>query len=339
VTHVRRSAEVLRTDSEESFEEALVRAAQLLAGGEVVAIPTETVYGLAANALDARAVERIFEAKGRPAHNPIIVHVAGVDMARQCVVEWPAAAEKLARSFWPGPLTLVLRRAQLIPEVVTAGGGTVGVRWPRHRFAQALIQRCGFPLAAPSANLSTQVSPTTAEHVRKQLGDQIPLIIDGGPCQVGIESSVLDLTCRPARLLRPGMIHEGALVAAAGQVAVGQGRETLLRSPGQLPKHYAPRARLVTWPWKDENDLLKRASAAGVNRSRVCVLAHTCIPAPGHFGRVSVLPHDPVAFARAFYAELHACDDAGAELIIVEAVPSGNEWRALGDRLTRAASG
>ena len=210
-------AEILPTHTAALFAAAVRRAAEALRAGEVVALPTETVYGLAANALDAAAVEKIFQIKGRPALNPVIVHVAGLEMARRCVGEWPAAAERLAASFWPGPLTLVLPRAREIPGIVTAGGTTVGVRWPGHPFIQAVIRECGFPLAAPSANPSNQISPTNAEHVRKALGGKIGLIVDGGQSQVGIESTVLDVTVSPPRVLRPGMIHEESLRAALGE--------------------------------------------------------------------------------------------------------------------------
>ncbi|HWX22184.1 MAG TPA: L-threonylcarbamoyladenylate synthase, partial [Candidatus Binatia bacterium] len=254
------SAEVLPTDTPELFAIAVQRAATLLRAGEVVAVPTETVYGLAANALNAQAVARIFAVKGRPAHNPIIVHVASVEMAKRCVAQWPAQAEELAGAFWPGALTLVLPRAQVIPEVVTAGGPTVGVRWPSHPFIQAVIRECGFPLAAPSANLSNQVSTTNARHVRKQLGARIVLIVDGGQSQIGIESTVLDLSVFPPRLLRPGMIHEPALLAVTGKLAVGGAQqEQVLKSPGLLQRHYSPSARLVIWPWQDESELRLRS--------------------------------------------------------------------------------
>ncbi len=334
-----RSTEILPTDSPEHFEAALKRAVEALRAGEVVALPTETVYGLAADAFNPQAVSRIFELKRRPAHNPIIVHVASLEMARRCVSQWPAQADQLARAFWPGPLTLVLPRAEVIPEVVTAGGATVGVRWPSHPFIQAVVRECGFPLAAPSANPANRLSPTSAEHVRAFLGDKLRLIIDGGQSQVGIESTVLDVSTRPPRLLRPGMIHEQALVAVCGKLAVGGGeRAAVLRSPGLLPKHYAPRARLVVWSWRGEAELRTRSAAFGVPLSRIHVIAHTQIPSGKDFGRVSVIPHDAPAFARALYAELHQCDEAGAELIIVEAVPDTLEWRALSDRLTRAAA-
>ena len=210
--------EILSTHTPQLFAAAVKHAAELLRAGEVVALPTETVYGLAANALDEKAVAKIFQIKGRPANNPIIVHVAGNEMAKGCVNTWPELAGKLSKAFWPGPLTLVLPRAEKIPDLVAAGGATVGVRWPGHPFIQAVIRQCGFPLAAPSANLSSRISPTNAGHVRKQLGGSIPLIVDGGQSQVGIESTVLDLSVRPPQVLRPGMIHAESLAAVIGNL-------------------------------------------------------------------------------------------------------------------------
>jgi L-threonylcarbamoyladenylate synthase len=332
-------ADVLPTHTAELFQAAVHRAADLLRAGDVVALPTETVYGLAANALNAKSVSRIFEIKGRPSHNPIIVHVASTEMAQRCVSLWPAIAEKLARAFWPGPLTLVLPRSNEIPDLVTAGGPTVGVRWPSHPFIQAVIRECGFPLAAPSANLSTELSPTNAAHVQKSLGDKIPLIVDGGQSQVGIESTVLDLSVTPPRLLRPGMIHEQALLAVTGALTLGFGdSEEILKSPGQLQKHYSPKAKLVISSWCNESDLRTQSSKFKVQGSKLHVIAHTNIPSGRAFARVSIIPHDPEAFGRALYAELHQCDEAGADLIIVEAVPESDEWRAIADRLKRAAS-
>ncbi len=334
------TTEVLPTHTPAQFLAAVRRAAELLRAGELVALPTETVYGLAANALDAQAVQRIFQVKGRPFHNPLIVHVASVQMAGRCVATWPPFAEKLAAAFWPGPLTLVLPRADHLPPALTAGGPTVGVRWPRHPFIQAVISECGFPLAAPSANPSTRLSPTNAQHVRKYLAGQIPLIIDGGQSQVGIESTVLDLSVAPPRLLRPGMIAEHALLAVTGELALGHGDSAaVLRSPGQLPKHYAPKAKLLLLSWKDEMHLKEQlAEASGAQRPKVHLIAHTRIPAGHGFVAVSVIPRDPEAFARAIYAELHRCDEAGAELIVVEALPEAGEWRAIADRLKRATT-
>lgn len=331
--------EVLPTHTRALFNAAVKRAVELLKAGEVVALPTETVYGLAANAFDAEAVSRIFEIKGRPAHNPIIVHVASAEMANRCVTEWPPMAEKLAKAFWPGALTVVLPRAEEIPDIVTAGGETVGIRWPSHPFIQEVIRACDFPLAAPSANLSNQISPTNAEHVAKQLGGKIPLIVDGGQSQVGIESTVVDLTVKPPRLLRPGMIHEQALMAVTGKLSVGTGDGEVLKSPGQLQKHYAPQAKLVVRKWRNEADLNAQVAEIKPRVPRPHIIAHTQIPSSAGFASVSVIPHDAEAFARALYGELHRCDELGAQLIVVEAPPDTSEWRAIADRLKRASAG
>jgi L-threonylcarbamoyladenylate synthase len=333
-------ANTLHTHTPALFDDAVEQAAAALRRGEVVALPTETVYGLAANALDENAVRKIFEAKGRPAHNPIIVHVADLAMARRCSTAWPALAEKLAAAFWPGPLTIVVNRAQEIHNVVTAGGNTVGIRWPSHPIMQAVIRACGFPLAAPSANRSNEISPTNATHVAASLGDRVSLIVDGGQSQVGIESTVLDLTTTPPRLLRPGMIHEESLVAVIGECELHTGGPTegTLRSPGQLRKHYAPKARLMILAWNDEAEFKSQLAGMKVAPEKISVIAHTHIPLTASIGRVCVIPHDAEAFARAIYSELHACDEAGSELIIVEAVPPGAEWRAIADRLQRAAA-
>jgi L-threonylcarbamoyladenylate synthase len=332
------NATILPTDSPERFRDAVRRAAQLLRAGEVVAVPTETVYGLAANAFDAKAVAQIFKVKGRPARNPIIVHVGSVSMAKRCVKHWTPLAGRLARAFWPGPLTLVLPRSPLIPEIITGGGPTVGVRWPSHPFIQALIRECGFPLAAPSANPSNRLSPTNAEHVLDTLRNKLSLIVDGGQAQVGIESTVLDLSVSPPRVLRPGMVHKEALVAVTGALAGAERLGGVLKSPGLLRTHYAPRARLVVWSWHDEAELCRRTSGSGVPIAAIHVIAHTCIPSRESFGRIAVIPHDAEAFARSIYAELHRCDQTGAELIIVEAVPETDEWAAISDRLNRASA-
>jgi len=333
-----KTAKVLLIDNERAFESAVREVSELLRGGGVAALPTETVYGLAANAFDPKAVERIFSLKGRPPSNPVIVHIAGFGMAHECVSSWPNAAEKLAEAFWPGPLTMVLPRSGKIPDVVTAGGETVGIRWPRHPFIEAVIQTCGFPLAAPSANLSNAVSPTHPDHVLKSLGKTIPVIVDGGQSQVGIESTVLDLTVNPPRLLRPGTIRLDSLVAVVGRIETGNVVTSgVFRSPGQLPRHYAPKARLVVHSWGNAIELAPQLRAAGLSALRCHVISHNEIPSEQGLGHVSVLPHDAEAYARAIYAELHRCDADGAELIVVEAVPEGSEWQGIRDRLMRAA--
>ena len=330
-------SELLSIETPEAQAEAVARAAAVLRGGGVVAVPTETVYGLAANALDEAAVAGIFEAKNRPAENPVIVHVADESMARDCVANWPETAQALAAAFWPGPLTLVLPKAEVIPSIVTAGGDTVGVRQPRHPFMQELIRTCRFPLAAPSANLSNHLSPTTAPHVQTQLAGRIPLVIDGGAAQVGIESTVVDLTGETLRVLRPGMVSAEAIAAVLPDVKVTAGNdEGTLKSPGQLKRHYAPNARLLVMNWEEEEDLENQIAYSRTPHDRVFVMAHTVVVPGTRFGRVSVLPNDPEAYARALYGELHACDAEGAELICVEAVPKTDEWMAICDRLTRA---
>lgn len=333
--------EVAPLDTPEAFAAAVERAAASLRAGELVAVPTETVYGLAANALDARAVAAIYRVKGRPARNPIIVHVASEAMARDCVAEWPASAAALARAFWPGPLTLVLPKAPHIPDVVTAGGPTVGVRWPRHPFMQALIQRCGFPLAAPSANLSNRVSPTTAAHVRQQLEGRIPLIVDGGPCAVGIESTVAALDGASYRILRPGMIHETSLAAvlraAPANGAAADDLQGPLASPGRLPRHYAPHAQVLVWRWENETELRERLAGAGADPKRTYVLAHSRPPQPSGWLEVSLAPRDAEAYARALYAELHRADLRHARWLVVEEPPQEAPWLAIHDRLRRAA--
>ena len=336
-------AEVLPTHTAALFDTAVKSAAQRLRAGELVALPTETVYGLAANALDPQAVAKIFQVKGRPAHNPLIVHIASRTQAGACVSAWPALAEKLARAFWPGPLTLVLPRSAAIPEIVTAGGHTVGLRWPSHPFIQAVLRECDFPLAAPSANLSNRISPTNAEHVRQQLGDAIPLIVDGGQSQVGIESTVFDLSSNPPRILRPGMIHAESLEAVMGEAvgalaADGGPEDSALRSPGLLKKHYSPRARLVLLGWQDEADLKRQLAGLKLNPAHCHVMVHTHIPSLEAFARVCLIPHDAEAYARALYAELHGCDALGAETIVVELPPDSPEWSGITDRLRRAAA-
>jgi len=265
-----------------------------------------------------------------------------VEMAKRCVTNWPEIADKLLKSFWPGPLTIVLPRAEIIPDNVTAGGETVGVRWPGHPFIQAVIRECNFPLAAPSANLSNEISPTNAEHVRKNLGDKIPLIVDGGQSQVGIESTVLDLTVSPPRILRPGMIHAESLRAVCGEVqspkSKVQSPETALPSPGLLKKHYSPKAKLLVLSWRDEAELEFKIKNSKLKIQNCRIIAHTKIPSGENFADVSVMPHDALAFARALYAELHRCDAAGAEWIVVETPPDLPEWSGVADRLRRAAA-
>ena len=290
-------------------------AARLRAGG-VVAFPTETVYGLGANALDAAAVRRIFELKGRPATSPLIVHADSVEMARGLVTEWPPRAEKLARRWWPGPLTLVLPKQPAIPDVVTAGLQTVGVRVPAHPVALDLIRQAGVPLAAPSANRFAGISPTTAEHVLSAFGDAVD-VVDGGPTQVGIESTVVAIEGDRLTLLRPGMISLGEMEHAAAQAGSAH------PAPGMHARHYSPRTRLllVTNPGQ-----LPDESGAYVWHSR-----------PGTAARTIQMPVEAAAYAARLYSVLHDLDKEAWPWIAVEAPPEGVAWAAIRDRLERAA--
>lgn len=333
------AAEMLPTHTPALFQQAVIRTAEVLRSGRVAAIPSETVYGLAANALSPEAVAGIYRAKGRPAGNPLIVHVATAAMARECSASWPPLAERLAGCFWPGPLTLVVPRSARIPDLVTAGGPTVGIRWPSHAFFQAVLRECGFPLAAPSANPSDRLSPTTAEHVAAGLGDRIPLIVDAGPCAVGIESTVVDVTGRLPRVLRPGVISTRQIAEAAGvgldASPAGHGP---LRSPGLLTRHYSPRARLEIWDWNSDAALAGRLAATGIDTDRLFVLAHSRVPNEPMPAQVSFIPDDPEAFARAIYGFLHQCDARGAALVVIERLPQDPSWDGVRDRLDRASA-
>jgi L-threonylcarbamoyladenylate synthase len=306
-------------------QQEIERAARLIREGRLVAFPTETVYGLGANALDRAAVRRIFEVKGRPSTSPIIVHVDSLDMARRLVREWPESAEKLANRFWPGPLTLVLPRAPVIPDEVTAGLDTVGIRMPAHPIALALIRAAGVPIAAPSANPFTRLSPTTAEHVRQSLGDAVDMILDGGPTQVGIESTVLSLAGAP-RLLRPGMILREQIEELIGPVEVSGRIENGAPhpSPGMHPRHYSPKTRL----------LLVTDGALPAGRG-----AYLWMRRPAPAARSVQMPAEAAAYAARLYETLHALDAEGWEWIAVEKPPEAPEWVPVLDRLRRAAGG
>ena len=301
--------------------EIIQRAAALIREGKLVAFPTETVYGLGANALDARAVARIFEVKGRPSASPIIVHVESREAAPAFVATWPAAAERLASEFWPGPLTLVLPKRACIPGIVTAGLPSVGIRVPANPIALALLVHADVPIAAPSANRFTELSPTTAEHVRKSLGNSVDLILDGGPTQVGIESTVLSLAGARPTLLRPGMISREQIEALIGRIdVVAAPNEGAHPSPGMHPKHYSPRTPLVMHlPATGRGAYLWRTRRADSARS-------------------IQMPADPARYGAALYETLHGVDDEGFDWIAVEPPPDAPEWAGIVDRLTRASS-
>lgn len=308
--------------------EAIARAAEVLRSGGLVAIPTETVYGLAANALDAEAVGAIFAAKGRPSTNPLIVHVPDVASARALSSYWPASADRLAQMFWPGPLTLVVSKDAAVPDVVTAGGQTVAIRIPSHPVARAILVAAGIPLAAPSANRSNAVSPTTAAHVVESLGDRIDLVIDGGASQGGIESTVLHLAYDPPALLRPGLISPAEIEAVIGRISRHRPMDGPLPSPGLLEKHYAPRAKLEIGARERVIEILAQGE-------RVAYVGFDG-PVPGAVN--VMLPNDPAAYASRLYATLHDLDSQGISRIVVAKLPETEAWLGVRDRLNRAAT-
>lgn len=345
--------QILTVDPTTPEPDRIGRAAEILRGGGLVAFPTETVYGLGANALDEVAVARIYEAKGRPEYNPLIVHVADDVGARRLVTEWPDSAARLAAAFWPGPLTLVLPRDPRVPAVVSAGLDTVAVRVPAHPVALALLRAAGLAIVAPSANPSMSVSPTRAEHVVKGLGDRVDLILDAGATGVGIESTVVDLSGERAAILRPGAVSIEELTAVLGEVlgevheagreadGAKPGGDTAPRpSPGMLDRHYAPRAELRLFDAGAARDAVARARKAA--RDGLAVGALVLDPAPFSdageaFRAVVPMPRDAAGYARELYATLHRMDDLGCDLLLVEAVPRSAAWAAVRDRLARAA--
>jgi len=306
---------------------SLSEAAARIREGKLVAFPTETVYGLGANALDAAAVAKIFEIKGRPSSIPLIVHVASIEMARRLVTEWPPEAGELARRYWPGPLTLVLPKAPEIPDIVTAGLPTVGIRVPAHPLAIQLLEAAGVPIAAPSANRFTRLSPTTAAHVRATFGDEVD-ILDGGPAQVGIESTVVSLVGGKLTLLRPGMISLSEI--ELGMISL---REIELAaspaggphaSPGMHPRHYSPRTPLIVVP----------AAAQLPDRSGAFIWWKRA----GLTARSLRMPAKPAEYGARLYQVLHELDGEGCwPWIAVEAPPDAPDWAAIRDRLRRAS--
>ena len=321
---------VLKVDPARPEPGPVGRAAGVIRAGGLVAFPTETVYGLGANALSAEAVARIFEAKGRPASNPVIVHVSGAAEVPNVAADWPATAARLAERFWPGPLTLVVPKGDTVPPIVTANGPTVAVRCPNHPVALALIRAAGVPIAAPSANRSTELSPTRAGHVLKGLDGRIHLVLDGGPCPGGIESTVVDVTGDVPRILRPGLITAPMLESVCGRVEIGATSEGASRSPGQMAKHYSPRTPVVLASCTKE--AFRLAGSSGV------ILGFAHPERPPVSWRYRPMSEVPEQCAADLYRMLHQVDAEGWDRVVVEMPPDTPEWAAVRDRLTRAAA-
>lgn len=312
---------------------AITRAAAVLRGGGLVAFPTETVYGLGAVAIDARAVARIFEAKERPHFDPLIIHLGSADWLERCVASVPPEAGRLAERFWPGPLTLVLPKRENIPDIVTSGLPTVAVRMPAHPVARALIHATGAPVAAPSANRFGQLSPTTAQAVEEELGGRVDMILDGGPTQLGIESTIVALGETGPRLLRPGPVTLEELCECLGrEVVVASGSSATPESPGMLIRHYAPRTPLRV--------LVQSAAPIAPNDRRVGLLAFRSAPTSGNFAAVETLSAtgDLREAAANLFAALRRLDAAGVDAIVAEPVPEAGLGRAIMDRLRKAAA-
>jgi L-threonylcarbamoyladenylate synthase len=310
-------------------------AVQALRAGQLVAFPTETVYGLGANASDASAVARVFAAKGRPADHPLIVHLDSARYLHRWVREVPAAAETLAARFWPGPLTLVLPRAGEVLDSVTGGQDTVAIRVPAHRIAQQLLTAFGGGLVAPSANRYGRLSPTRPEHVREELGDAVAIVLDGGECKLGVESTIVSCVGDVPRVLRPGAVTLTQLRGAVGDVAMGT-EEGAPKVPGSTISHYAPQAPLEIVP---ANALETRVEALGAHGERLAVLA---MRQPLRtLDRVSWINagRKPQGYAHDLYANLRTLDkSAGCVRILVQEVPATEGWDAIRDRLNKAAA-
>lgn len=308
--------------------DSIAQAAELIRAGEIVAFPTETVYGLGANALDAAAVQKIFLAKGRPSDNPLIVHIASRGQLRELVQSISSDAETLLEAFWPGPLTLVLPKSKAVPDEVTAGGQTVAIRWPSHPIAQQLIQEAGVPIAAPSANLSGKPSPTRAEHVAEDLTERIPLILDGGATEIGLESSVVDVTGEEPILLRAGGISKEELERSLGRpVLVHSDAGETARSPGMKYRHYAPQAKLILF--SEDVPLVPETENSALITLDACdsPLFKNHI----HFsGSKQKMAHE-------IFELFRSLDKQGVQVIYVQQIDPSGLGQAIMDRLNRAA--
>jgi len=311
------------------------RAAAALRAGELVAFPTETVYGLGADATNAAAVARIFAAKGRPADHPLIVHLPGPSHLERWASEIPDAAYRLAAAFWPGPLTLILKRQPGVIDLITGAQDTVGLRMPNHPLALQLLNEFGGGVAAPSANRFGHVSPTTADHVRDELGAAVSMVLDGGPCDVGIESTILDLSSTTPRILRPGMLDAARLGEVLGEVPLLGANAGAPRVSGSLESHYAPTTplRLVAEAEFDValRDALRQGLSVVAMAPRASAASH-----PKLYWQTSST--DPSRYAHDLYASLRRFDSMQRDLILIAAPPADEAWCAVNDRLRRAAA-
>lgn len=338
--------ELVTIHEEEPARQWIQKAAKLLREGQLVALPTETVYGLGANALDPEACGRIFQVKGRPQDNPLIVHISDLTMAKSLVEEWTSQAALCAEKFWPGPLTLVLKKTSIVPEVVSGGLKTVALRMPNHPVALQVIQEAGVPIAAPSANLSGKPSPTKGIHVWRDLQGKIPLILDAGPSSVGLESTVLDLTGEIPTILRPGGVTKEELEEVLGTVAMdSQLKGQAPKAPGMKYRHYAPQGKLTLLLGEQEKIIAKiqgEIQLAQAQEKRVGVLCTKESAAflqdnPPDFLFVLGYKDDLEEVAGNLYEGLRLCDDHGIEIILAEGMDEGGMGLAIMNRLEKAS--
>lgn len=328
---------IVKVDPERPEGSVIEAAAGIIRRGGLVAFPTETVYGLGADAMNGAAVRRLFDAKGRPADNPLILHIASSEMLSRVAEDIPRRAEALAQRFWPGPLTFVLRRRPEVPETVSAGLPTVAVRLPANAVAVELIRRADTPIAAPSANTSGRPSPTRAAHVAADLGGRIDMILDGGDTRIGIESTVVDLTTDPPVVLRPGWITRDAIAQVIGPVEQAASANRLRRSPGTLHRHYKPRARLILVEGLSPDEI--RGVCAGLlELGSVAFVGHSPVNLSAPSFARQVLGSSPAAYAHSIYAALREMDARDPGAIVVEGIVDEAEGAAVMDRLRRAAT-
>lgn len=299
--------------------EAIISAARVIRDGGVVVMPTETVYGLACNALDEKAVQRVFDIKGRPSENPLIVHIADFSELKRVAESWPPVAELLAKKFWPGALTMVLPKKSSVPTATTAGLETVAVRMPSHHVAVQLIRESACPIAAPSANVFMGLSPTRAQDIDPEIDVEVPIILDGGPCEVGLESTVVDLTGDSPVILRPGGVTRAEIQAAIGRPLGHIPPSHLRKSPGMYRRHYSPKAVLI------------------LQESVQSYQPGLVFSSPQNTSQIK-MPRDPKAYAFKLYSALRQLDNQGETEIYVEEPPDKPEWEAVLDRLRKASS-
>ncbi len=333
------SAKVIKI-SEKAELNRLEKAAEALRLGELVAFPTETVYGLGGNALSGETVQKIYAAKGRPSDNPLIVHIATKEDIYKLTKTVPEKAKKVLNTLCPGPITMVLLKSDLVPDEVTAGGETVAIRIPENEIARALILRSGVPVAAPSANVSGRPSPTRAEHVIEDLGERIAYVIDGGPCDVGLESTVVDFTVEPPRILRPGGVTQEMLASLLGEVegyAPKDADETAPKSPGMKYKHYAPNASLTVFDGKTCREEIKRAILKEKNKKIVVLTAGEAVY---ESAEVLSLGEDEIAYSANLFDALRRADEMGADVIFAELpFENGGIATAIRNRIYKSAGG